>query len=200
MKENLHIVGHEFKIDSDCRTLKNGHNPACLWFTGLSGSGKSTLANLVEQQLHDCSFHTYILDGDNIRKGLNKDLNFSEQGRLENIRRIGEVARLMMDAGLIVLAAFVTPFLKDRQMLRDMMGENYIEIFVDTPLEICEQRDIKGLYQKARSGEIPNFTGISSPFERPSNPDIHIQTETQNINDSVETIVKKILPKLKYNF
>jgi adenylylsulfate kinase len=199
MEEKLHIIQHDYGISRQEREAKNGYRSVCLWFTGLSGSGKSTLANLVELKLYNQEFNTYILDGDNIRKGLNKDLNFSEQGRIENIRRIGEVAKLMVDAGIIVLAAFVSPFLKDRQMLRDLMGEIFIEIFVDTPLEICEQRDVKGLYKKARMGEISNFTGISSPFEIPPHPDVHIHTDQQSINDSVKTIIDSILPKLKIN-
>jgi adenylyl-sulfate kinase len=199
MEEKLHIIAHDYKIGKDEREAKNGHHAACLWFTGLSGSGKSTLANLVELELHAMGYSTYILDGDNIRKGLNRDLNFSEEGRIENIRRIGEVAKLMGDAGLVVLAAFVSPFIKDRQMLRDLIGESFIEIFVDAPIEVCEQRDVKGLYQKARKGEITNFTGISSPFEIPLHPDIHIRTDKQDINESVKLIVNTVLPKLKIN-
>lgn len=197
MEEKLHIIAHDYKICREDREQKNGHKAACLWFTGLSGSGKSTLANLVELELCGKNMRTYILDGDNIRKGLNKDLNFSEEGRVENIRRIGEVAKLMADAGLVVLAAFVSPFIKDRQMLRDLMGDYFVEIFVDAPLEVCEQRDVKGLYKKARKGEISNFTGISSPFEAPRHPDVHIRTDQQDINDSVQIIINSILPKLK---
>lgn len=198
-EEKLHIIAHDYKISRIERELKNGHRSGCLWFTGLSGSGKSTLANLVEQELFNCSFNTYILDGDNIRKGLNKDLNFSEAGRVENIRRIGEVAKLMSDAGLVVIAAFVSPFIKDRQMLRDLMGESFIEIFVDAPIEVCEQRDVKGLYKKARNGEISNFTGISSPFESPIHPDVHIRTDLQSVESSVKIILDNVLPKLKLN-
>jgi len=197
MEEKLHIIAHDYKICREDREQKNGHRSACLWFTGLSGSGKSTLANLVELELCGMNMRTYILDGDNIRKGLNKDLNFSEEGRVENIRRIGEVAKLMADAGIVVLAAFVSPFIKDRQMLRDLMGDYFVEIFVDAPLEVCEQRDVKGLYKKARNGEISNFTGISSPFEAPRHPDVHIRTDMQDINDSVKIITNTILPKLK---
>ena len=160
MEEKLHIIEQEYKISTVDRIAKNGHASACLWFTGLSGSGKSTLANRTEQKLFEEGVHTFILDGDNMRKGLNKDLDFSEEGRVENIRRIGEVAKLMCSAGLVVLAAFISPFIKDRQMLRDLIGVNFIEIFVDTPLYICERRDVKGLYKKARTGEISNFTGI----------------------------------------
>ncbi len=197
MEERLHIITHEYKISSAEREIKNGYHSACLWFTGLSGSGKSTVANTVEQYLYNNGFNTYSLDGDNIRKGLNKDLNFSEEGRIENIRRIGEVAKLMCDAGLIVLAAFVSPFIKDRQLLRELMKGKFIEIFVDAPLEVCEQRDVKGLYKKARNGEISNFTGISSPFEIPQNPDVHIHTDKYSIEESTEQVVSTILPKLK---
>ncbi|WP_349308025.1 MULTISPECIES: adenylyl-sulfate kinase [unclassified Pseudofrankia] len=149
--------------------------PAVVWFTGLSGAGKSTIANLVEKRLHDQGFHTYLLDGDNIRHGLNKDLGFTEADRVENIRRIAEVARLMVDAGLIVLTSFISPFRAERQLARDLLdpGE-FIEVHVDTPLEVAESRDRKGLYAKARAGELTNFTGIDSPYEPPSHPDIHL--------------------------
>ena len=197
MEEKRHIILHDYKINRVDRELKNGHKSACLWFTGLSGSGKSTLANLVEQELFQNGIHTFILDGDNMRKGLNKDLNFTEEGRIENIRRIGEVARLMCDAGMVVLAAFVSPFIRDRKMVRKLMEGSFIEIFVDAPIEVCEQRDVKGLYQKARRGEISNFTGISSPFEPPKSPEIHIKTDQQGIEDSVRIILDQTLPKLK---
>ncbi len=197
MEEKLHIIAHKFKICRGDRELRNGHRSACLWFTGLSGSGKSTLANATEQELYRLNANTYSLDGDDIRRGLNNDLNFTEEGRAENMRRIGEVARLMCDAGLIVLAAFVSPFKKERQMLRDLMAERFIEIFVDAPLEVCEERDIKGLYKKARNGEISNFTGISSPFEAPANPDIHLRTDLLPVEKSVEAIINKVLPRIK---
>ena len=195
--EKLHIIAHDYKIGREEREMKNGHRAACLWFTGLSGSGKSTVANVVEQELYGAGLRTYILDGDNIRKGLNKDLSFTEESRIENIRRIGEVAKLMTDAGIIVLAAFVSPFLKDRQLLRDLMGNSFVEIFVDAPIEVCEQRDIKGLYKKARAGEISNFTGISSPFERPEHPDVHLHTDRQDLSESAKTVLDVILPKIK---
>ena len=199
MEEKLHIIAHDYKIGREEREIRNGHRAACLWFTGLSGSGKSTVANVVEQELYNAGLRTYILDGDNIRKGLNKDLNFTEEGRIENIRRIGEVAKLMTDAGIIVLAAFVSPFLKDRQLLRDLLGDSFVEIFVDAPIEVCEQRDVKGLYKKARAGEISNFTGISSPFERPEHPDVHIHTDKQELSDSAKTVLNTVLPKIKIN-
>jgi len=199
MNNNTYTYEQSYGICRYDRMYKYGHKPACLWFTGLSGSGKSTLANLVEWQLFTTGHFTYSLDGDNIRKGLNKDLDFTEQARIENMRRMGEVAKLMCDAGLIVLAAFVSPLKKHREMLREIIGENFIEIFVDTPLEICEQRDIKGLYQKARKGEISNFTGISSPFEKPEHPEIHVQTINETPQQSVNTILEYILPRIKIN-
>jgi len=197
MKEKLHIVEHCYKITRFEREQANGHKAACLWFTGLSGSGKSTLANHVEQELFHRGIKTFILDGDNIRNGLNKGLTFTEQDRIENLRRIGEVSKLMCDAGLVIIATFITPFRRERQSLRNVLGELFFEIFVDTPLEICEQRDVKGLYKKARSGEISNFTGISSPFEAPLSPDIHIDTSNQTLEHSVNLILADILPKIK---
>lgn len=197
MQEKLHIIPHNYKISHAERSAKNGHQPACLWFTGLSGSGKSTLANAVEQLLFANGYHTYILDGDNIRNGINKDLDFSEAGRIENIRRIGEVAKLFCDAGVVVLAAFVSPFKNDRKILKDLMGDRFYEIFVDAPVEVCEQRDVKGLYKKARAGEISNFTGISSPFEAPENPDLHIYTADETIETSTERVIQFISQKLK---
>ena len=199
MEEKLHIIAHDYKVGRADREKRNGHRAVCLWFTGLSGSGKSTVANVVEQELHNMGLYTYILDGDNIRKGLNSDLNFTEQSRIENIRRIGEVAKLMIDAGIIVLAAFVSPFIKDRQLLRNLMDGSFVEIFVDAPLEVCEQRDVKGLYKKARAGEISNFTGISSPFERPLHPDVHIHTDSETLEESVQAVLDVVLPKIKIN-
>jgi adenylylsulfate kinase len=197
MKEKLHIIEHSYKITRLERELANGHKAACLWFTGLSGSGKSTLANHVEQELFHQGIKTFILDGDNIRNGLNKGLTFTEQDRIENVRRIGEVAKLMCDAGLVIIATFITPFRRERQSLRNLLGESFYEIFVDTPLEVCEQRDVKGLYKKARSGEISNFTGISSPFEPPTSPDIYIDTANQSLEHSVNLILASVLPKIK---
>ena len=150
-----------------------------LWFTGLSGAGKSTIANLVEKELHAMGYHTYILDGDNVRRALNKDLGFTAADRVENIRRIAEVARLMLDAGLIVLTAFISPFRAERRMARSLVEDDeFIEIFVDTPLSVAEHRDPKGLYKKARRGEIKNFTGIDSPYEQPENPELRLDTTT----------------------
>jgi bifunctional enzyme CysN/CysC len=155
-------------VDTAARAASLGQQPMLLWFTGLSGSGKSTVAKLVEQALHQAGRHTYSLDGDNLRHGLNRDLGFTDQDRVENIRRVGEVAKLMVDAGLIVLASFISPFRAERQMVREMLAEGeFVEIFVDTPIEVCMQRDVKGLYAKAKRGEIANFTGVTSPYQRP---------------------------------
>jgi bifunctional enzyme CysN/CysC len=174
-------------------TLKN-QQPRVLWFTGLSGSGKSTIANLVEKRLHALGKHTFLLDGDNVRHGLNKDLGFTEADRIENIRRVGEVARLMTDAGLIVLTAFISPFRAEREMVRSLMADGeFIEIFVDTPLEVAEARDVKGLYKKARSGQLKNFTGIDSPYEAPENPDFRVDTTAESPEAAAERIVNALL-------
>lgn len=178
----------------DHAALKN-QKPRVLWFTGLSGSGKSTIANEVEKKLALMNRHTFLLDGDNVRHGLNKDLGFTETDRIENIRRIGEVAKLMTDAGLIVLTAFISPFRAERQMVRDMLSDHeFIEIFVDTPLEVAEQRDVKGLYKKARSGELKNFTGIDSPYEAPEDPEIRVNTVDMTPEEAAEYIIGQILP------
>jgi len=174
------------------------HKPLLIWFTGLSGSGKSTIANELEKRLFDVGVHTYILDGDNVRKGLNSDLDFTEKGRIENIRRIGEVSNLFLDAGLVVLSAFVSPFRSDRSLVKKLAGDgNYIEVFVDCPLEVCEARDVKGLYKKARKGEIKDFTGISAPFEVPESPEIEINTAQLSIGESVQKVLDYILPIIK---
>jgi bifunctional enzyme CysN/CysC len=171
----------------------NSHKGQVIWFTGLSGSGKSTIANSLEVALHNQGYRTYILDGDNIRGGLNKDLGFTDADRVENIRRITEVAKLMMDAGLIVMTAFISPFRRERDMARDLIGaENFVEVYVDTPLEVCEERDVKGLYKKARAGQLPNFSGISSAYEPPISPDIIVGRDVASITNTVESIVLKI--------
>ncbi|CAG9960197.1 adenylyl-sulfate kinase [Campylobacter lari] len=189
MSKNL--TWHTSSITKTQRAKLKNQKPCVLWFSGLSGSGKSTLANAVEKKLFEQGFHTYLLDGDNVRHGLNKDLGFDEASRVENIRRIGEVCKLFIDAGMIVLCAFISPFEKDRKLIKDLLDEDeYIEIFVDTPLEICEKRDPKGLYKKARNGEIKNFTGIDSPYEKPKNPHIHIIKE--DLNENVGIILNKI--------
>lgn len=187
---NKNIVWHDHHITKEARAAIKNQQPCILWFTGLSGSGKSTIANALEVKLNTLKKHTYLLDGDNIRLGLNKGLTFSDEDRVENIRRIGEVAKLFVDAGAIVLTAFISPFQKDRQQVRDLMNKNeFIEVFVDTPLEICESRDTKGLYQKARKGEIPNFTGISSPYEAPKKAEIHLNTGEISIDDAVNHLI-----------
>jgi len=181
-------------VDKNSRSEQKHQKAKILWFTGLSGSGKSTIANLVEKKLHSMGKHTYLLDGDNVRHGLNKDLGFTDVDRVENIRRIGEVSKLMIDAGLIVLSAFISPFRAERQMVRQMMEKDeFIEIFVDTPLEICEQRDIKGLYKKARSGNLKNFTGIDSPYEIPKTAEIHVNTVDNTADEAADYILEKLL-------
>lgn len=188
------LTWHDTKITKEQRSKLKNQKPCVLWLTGLSGSGKSTLANALEQRLFTMGYHTYLLDGDNVRHGLNKDLGFDENSRIENIRRIGEVCKLFVDSGLIVLCAFISPFCKERQIIRELLDKGeYIEIFVDTPIEICEKRDPKGLYKKARNGKIKNFTGIDSPYEAPKNPEIHIKSE--NLEENIETILKYLLQK-----
>lgn len=184
------IIKHHHKVCKEDRNKSKKHASKIIWFTGLSGSGKSTIAGSLEEQLHHNSWHTYLLDGDNIRLGLNKDLGFSLEDRSENIRRIGELAKLFVDAGLIVLCAFVSPLEKDRDFVRSLVDDDeFVEVFVDCPIEICEQRDVKGLYAKARAGDIKNFTGISSPFEAPKNPEIHINTNRESLEESVQKII-----------
>lgn len=172
------------------RELLNEHKSAILWFTGLSGSGKSTLSNAVEAYLHQQGARTFVLDGDNIRQGLCNDLGFSDESRKENIRRIGEVSKLMMDAGVITLTAFISPFRRDRRIVRDITNEgDFIEILCNANLEVCEKRDPKGLYKKARAGEIKDFTGISSPYEVPEHPEIIVETGTQTVEESVTQVI-----------
>ncbi|HEY7865319.1 MAG TPA: adenylyl-sulfate kinase [Psychromonas sp.] len=192
------VVWLQAAVSHDARVKLNGHKPAVLWFTGLSGSGKSTVANAVDYMLHELGAKTYVLDGDNIRHGLNGDLDFSDQGRIENIRRIGEVSKLFVDAGLLVSSAFISPFNADRQMVRDLLAEGeFIEVFIDTPLAVCEQRDPKGLYQKARAGEIKNFTGIDSAYEAPVNPEVHVQTADKSVQECALQVVQ-YLKKQQY--
>lgn len=183
--------------DIETRIRLLHQKPLVIWFTGLSGSGKTTLSDALEQELITRGFKTYILDGDKIRTGLCKDLGFSEEDRSENIRRVGEVSKLMMDAGLIVLSAFISPLEKDRQMVRDMIGEqNLFRAFVDCPLEVCEQRDVKGLYKKARAGELKKFTGISSPFEIPAESEIVLKSDQHSKEQLVQDLVDMIIPKI----
>lgn len=194
-----HIYPIKTKVSKASRETLMDQRAVLVWFTGLSGSGKSTLAVQLEAQLHERGFKTYLLDGDNVRAGLNKDLTFTDSGRIENIRRIGEVAKLMLDAGVVVLSAFISPFQADRDQVRDIVGgDNYIEVFVDAPIEICEQRDVKGLYKKARAGEVKNFTGIDSPYEVPQDPDLVIETGKLSVDESIERLLSFIEPRLTY--
>ena len=199
MKEN--IIPHTYNISKKDRIKSNGHSSFLIWFTGLSGSGKSTIANVVEQELYKLGVKTYTLDGDNIRKGINKDLSFSPDDRTENIRRIAEIANLFIDAGVVVLAAFVSPYKKDRDNIKNIVKDvNFVEIYINTSVEECERRDVKGLYKKARTGEIKNMTGISAPYEAPENPDIEIKTEEETVDKAVQRILEFLKPKLKLNY
>lgn len=194
-----YIYPIQTKVSFDQRKAMLGQVPQLIWFTGLSGSGKSTLAVQLEAQLFAAGYKTYLLDGDNIRSGLNKDLSFSDEGRVENIRRIGEVSKLFLDAGLVVLSAFISPFHADREQVKNIVGaNNYIEVFVNAPLEVCEQRDVKGLYKKARAGEVKNFTGIDSPYERPVNPDVTVNTHENTIEESMRVLLDVIRPKIEF--
>lgn len=190
MQESKNIVWHEHQISQEERAKLKQQAPCVIWFTGLSGSGKSTVSNAVENMLFNMQKHTYLLDGDNVRHGLNKGLTFSDTDRIENIRRVGEVAKLFSDAGLIVLTAFISPFTSDRNMVRALTrpGE-FIEVFIDTPLSVCEQRDPKGLYKKARAGQIKDFTGIDSPYEAPVNPEVHIINDGITVQDAAKMVI-----------
>ena len=196
MKKN--IIPHDYQVTIDDRRKSNKHNSFLIWFTGLSGSGKSTIANVVEQKLQAQGINTYTLDGDNIRKGINNDLSFAPEDRTENIRRIAEISNLMIDAGLVVLAAFVSPYKKDRDNIKGIVKDvNFVEIFINTSVEECERRDVKGLYKKARAGEIINMTGISAPYEAPENADVEINTEEESVDKSAQRIIDYIKPKLE---
>ncbi|RMH50374.1 MAG: adenylyl-sulfate kinase [Zetaproteobacteria bacterium] len=188
-KISSNVVWHQPEVTRADREARNGHRGMMLWLTGLSGSGKSTLAHATERRLHEMGLHTYVLDGDNVRHGLCGDLGFSAVARRENIRRISEVGRLFVDAGLVVFSAFISPFRSDRRQARRLLGDDFIEIYCDSPLEVCESRDIKGLYRRARAGEIRDFTGISSPYEPPERPELVIDTATMSVEESVERIV-----------
>lgn len=184
------VTWHEHKVTREDRQKLNSHRGAVLWFTGLSGCGKSTIANAVDQLLHEQGVHTFVLDGDNIRMGLNKNLGFSPEDRTENIRRIGEVAKLFADAATIVSTAFISPYKADRDMVREVLPEGeFVEILVQASLETCESRDPKGLYKKARAGEIPNFTGISAPYESPENPEIVLDSDNKGIEELAEEVI-----------
>lgn len=191
------IVYHNFNVSKSDREKLHEHKAFLIWFTGLSGSGKSTIANALESKLNKSNVSTYALDGDNIRFGICKDLTFSAEDRSENIRRIAEIANLFVDAGIVTLASFVSPYFKDREYVRNTVGqENYIEVYVTTSLDECERRDVKGLYKKARMGEIKNMTGISAPYETPANPDLKIDTIKQSVDESVEKILKLLEKRL----
>src|SRR2546423_500470 len=180
-------------VDKSQLSALKGQRPCAVWFTGLSGAGKSTIANLVQRELSILGAHTYLLDGDNVRHGLNKDLGFTEADRVENIRRVGEVARLMVDAGLIVLCSFISPYRSERRLVRDLLAEDeFVEVYIDVPLKVAEERDPKGLYKKARAGEIKNFTGIDSPYEPPENPEMIIDTTKITAEDAAEAIVTRL--------
>lgn len=192
-KNNL--TWHNMDVDRSLREEMLGQRAATIWLTGLSGSGKSTIANALEKKLVEMGKHTMILDGDNVRMGLNNNLGFGDADRVENIRRIAEVAKLMNDAGLIVITAFISPFHTDRRKANSIIGERFFEVYVSTSLEECERRDVKGLYKRARKGEVANFTGISSPYEIPRNPDVVINTEALSLEECVEQIIEKMNQK-----
>jgi len=184
--KNSNIIWHHATVTRELRELQNKHKSIILWFTGLSGSGKSTLAHAVEEKLHQCGCRTFVLDGDNVRHGLCRDLGFEESDRRENIRRVGETAKLFIEAGIITLTAFISPFLEDRNRVRSIFQNgNFLEVYCKCPLEVCEQRDVKGLYQRARDGKVKQFTGISSPYEPPKNPELIVETDKLTLEESV---------------
>jgi bifunctional enzyme CysN/CysC len=196
LRRSQNVHWQNLDVDREARAELAGHKPCVVWFTGLSGAGKSTIANALEKQLHAIGCHTYLLDGDNVRHGLNKDLGFADVDRVENIRRVAEVARLMVDAGLIVLVSFISPFRAERRMARELLGKDeFFEVFVDTPLEVAETRDPKGLYKKARRGDLKNFTGIDSPYEPPQHAEVHVETTRLGPGEAAE----RILDKLKHS-
>lgn len=196
MGKSSNITWHELSLSKESRRKQNGHQSFVLWFTGLSGSGKSTVANALAQKLFEQDIRNYVLDGDNIRHGLNKDLGFSDSDRTENIRRIGEVSKLFVDSGQVVLTAFISPFLADRQLVRSLLEEDeFIEVYVKCPLEECENRDPKGLYDKARKGLIPDFTGIHSPYEEPQQPELVVNTSESSVEECVEQIINYLSSK-----
>jgi adenylylsulfate kinase len=187
------IVWHQATVTRDRREKMNRHRSKLLWFTGLSGSGKSTLAHALEEELHQRGCRTYVFDGDNVRHGLCRDLGFSHEDRTENIRRIGEMAKLFVDAGVITLTAFISPIREDRERARGLFSHgDFLEVYVRCPIEVCESRDVKGLYKRAREGEIENFTGISAPYEEPANPEIAIQTQDRTVEDCVNELLEAL--------
>jgi len=194
MQKSTNVHWHEGHVSRDEREVRNGHRGAILWFTGLSGSGKSTVANAVDHRLHEVGVASYVLDGDNIRHGLHGDLGFSPEDRTENIRRIGEVAKLFADAGTMALTAFISPYRQDRDRIRDTVQRpgDFVEVFVECPLDVCEERDPKGLYRKARAGEIPEFTGISAPYEEPLDPDLVVNTAESSLEECVDLVLRHL--------
>lgn len=200
LRRSQNIHWQALDVDKASRSALKGQRGRVVWLTGLSGSGKSTIANLVEKRLHADGRHTYLLDGDNVRHGLNKDLGFTDEDRVENIRRVAEVAKLMVDAGLIVLVSFISPFRAERRLARDLQAEgDFVEVFVDTPLAVAEGRDVKGLYKKARAGELKNFTGIDSPYEAPEHAEIVIDTTAMSATEAAEQIVAWLEGELDYS-
>ncbi|MFE4811595.1 adenylyl-sulfate kinase [Peribacillus simplex] len=196
MSKSTNVTWHETSLTKELRRKQNGHESTVLWFTGLSGSGKSTIANAVAKELYNRNIRSYVLDGDNIRHGLNKDLGFSEEDRTENIRRIGEVSKLFVDSGQFVLTAFISPFRADRQIVRDLLEEGeFIEVYIKCPIEECEVRDPKGLYDKARKGIIKDFTGIDSPYEEPEQPEIILESDRYSIEECVEQVIGYLTAK-----
>ncbi len=194
--KNNHVVWHKARVTREDRERLNGHRSAVLWFTGLSGSGKSTIAHGVEERLHRLGVRTYVFDGDNVRHGLCRDLSFSPEGRAENLRRIGEMVKLFLDAGILCFAAFISPMRADRQRVREIVGqEDFFEVFVNCPVEVCEARDVKGLYKLARAGKIQEYTGVSAPYEPPENPDLVLETHRCSVDDCVEKVLNFIYDK-----
>ncbi|MGI9527098.1 MAG: adenylyl-sulfate kinase [Weeksellaceae bacterium] len=195
---STNIFEHNYQLNRQQREVYNGHAAKVIWFTGLSGSGKSTYANALEKELFKQGIQTYVLDGDNIRRGLNHDLDFSREGRRENLRRVAEVAKLMLDAGVVILAAFITPLEEDREMIQHIIGEeDLLNIYIDCPLSVCERRDVKGLYQKARTGEIPDFTGISAPYEIPKTIDLILDSDNQTMQNNLNDLLTFVQPLLE---
>lgn len=193
---SANTVWHHASVTRTRREAQNGHRGAIIWFTGLSGAGKSTLAHAVEEELYQRGCRTFVLDGDNVRHGLCGDLGFSAKDRIENIRRIGEIAKLFMEAGMIVMTAFISPFRADRERVRGMVGHgDFIEIYCDSPIEVCEQRDVKGIYRKARAGQIADFTGISSPYEIPENPELAVSTGTAKLDACVKQVIDEMMQR-----
>lgn len=196
MQRSSNVTWHHGTVTRTKREALNGHDSVLLWFTGLSGSGKSTLAHAVEERLHQNNCSTFVLDGDNVRHGLCGDLGFSDEDRVENIRRVGETAKLMLDAGVITLTAFISPFRRDRERARSLFPSgDFLEVYCRCSLDVCEQRDVKGLYKKARAGEIPHFTGISSPYEEPHDPELVVDTATLSLDASVNAVVNLLMQR-----